>query len=82
LALSGEFNYLTITTGDISGEIVGYNAVLMYKATKHLDLSLGYTGFNFKVDANINSNKAHIGWGYNGPSITAGFSFGNKKWAH
>lgn len=82
LALSGEMNYFTITIGEISGEIVGYNAVLMYKATKHLDLSLGYTGFNFKVDANVNSNKAHIGWGYSGPSITAGFSFGNKSWAH
>ncbi len=82
LALNGEFNYLAINTGDVSGQIVGYNAVLMYQATKHVDLSLGYTGFNFKVDANVNSNKAHIGWGYNGPSITAGFSFGKKAWAH
>jgi hypothetical protein len=82
LALNGEFDYLSIAAGDFKGEIVGYNASLSFKALKQLDLSLGYTGFNFKIDANTNNQNAHIGWGYNGPSLTADFRFGHNNWKH
>jgi hypothetical protein len=81
-ALNGEFNYLTVAAGDIKGEIVGYNASLSYKATKHFDLALGYTGFEFTIDAKSNNQSGHIGWGYHGPSISADFRFGHNKWNH
>lgn len=81
-ALNGEFDYLSVTAGNIKGEIVGYNASLQYKATKHLDLALGYTGFNFTIDAKSNNQNGHIGWGYHGPSISADFRFGHNKWDH
>jgi hypothetical protein len=81
-ALNGEFDYLTITTGNIKGDIVGYNAALNFKATQHIDLSLGYTGFNFTIDANNNKQSGHIGWGYNGPSLTANIRFGHNNWNH
>lgn len=81
-ALNGEFDYLSIASGDFKGEIVGYHASLSFKALKQLDLSLGYTGFNFSIDANTNHQNAHIGWGYNGPSITADFRFGHNNWKH
>lgn len=82
LALNGEFDYLSIAAGDFKGEIVGYNAALSFKALKQLDLSLGYTGFNFSIDANTNHQNAHIGWGYNGPSLTVDFRFGHNNWKH
>jgi len=81
-ALNGEFDYLTITTGNVKGDIVGYNASLNFKATQHLDLSLGYTGFNFTIDADNNAQSGHIGWGYNGPSFTANIRFGHNNWNH
>jgi hypothetical protein len=81
-ALNGEFDYLTITTGNIKGDIVGYNASLNFKATQHFDLLLGYTGFNFSVDANKGTQSGHIGWGYHGPSVTANIRFGHNNWRH
>jgi hypothetical protein len=81
-ALNGEFDYLTITTGNIKGDIVGYNASLNFKATNHFDLSLGYTGFDFTIDANNNKQSGHIGWGYHGPSFTANIRFGHNNWNH
>jgi hypothetical protein len=82
LALNGEFDYLSIAAGQFKGEIVGYNASLTFKALKQLDLALGYTGFNFKIDANTNNQNAHLGWGYHGPSLTANFRFGRNNWKH
>ena len=82
LALNGEFDYLSISAGNFKGEIVGYNAALTFKALKQLDLSLGYTGFNFAIDANTNNQNAHVGWGYNGPSLTVDFRFGRNNWKH
>ena len=81
-ALNGEFDYLSIAAGDVKGEIVGYNASLLFNATKHLDLTLGYTGFDFKLDANTNNQSAHIGWGYHGPSVSAQLRFGHNNWNH
>ena len=81
-ALNGEFDYLSVAAGNFKGEIVGYNAELSFKALKQLDLSLGYTGFNFAIDANTDNQNAHVGWGYNGPSLTVDFRFGHNNWKH
>jgi len=56
--------------------------LLTYKLIKQLDISLGYTGLNFKVDAIKENVTGHFKWGYNGPSLSATFVFGKKSWSH
>ncbi len=82
LAANADIDYLSLTVGDISGSIFAYNILLTYKLIKQLDISLGYTGLNFKVDATKENVNGHFKWGYNGPSLSATFVFGKKSWSH
>ena len=79
-ALNMEADFLSLTVNNISGSIVAYNFVLSYRILEPLHVALGYSGLNFKVDAVKDNLSAHLKWGYNGPSLTATYSFGNKKW--
>jgi len=79
-ALNGEFDYLALTIDNISGKILGYNVSATYRAVKNLTFSLGYTGFNFKVDATRKNLVGDLKWGYNGPTLTAAFAFGKGNW--
>jgi hypothetical protein len=79
-AVNGEFDYLALTIDNISGKILGYNVSATYRAVKNLTFSLGYTGFNFKVDATRKNLIGDLKWGYNGPTITVAYAFGKKSW--
>lgn len=81
-AVNGEISYFTITTGDVKGSVIGYNAALLYTPVKNLSLALGYTGFNFNVDVKTTKESGSIDWGHNGFSFGASFSFGRKSWVH
>ena len=82
LALKGDFSYLSLNTGEVSGKIVSYQAALMYRLLPKFDVTVGYSGFNFEIDAKSDKRSAGITWGYNGPSVTLNYSFGKKRWAH
>ena len=79
-AVNMEADFLSLTVNNITGSIVAYNFVLSYRILEPLHVALGYSGLNFKVDAVKDNLSAHLKWGYNGPSLTATYSFGNKNW--
>jgi hypothetical protein len=81
-AAIGEFDYFSITVDNISGQILGFNAQVIYHALNHFDVSAGYTGFSFNVDVTRPKWNGHFAWGYNGPAITASYYFGKKSWTH
>lgn len=77
-----ELGYLSLTVNQITGRILVYNAIFSYKLFRQLDLSLAYSGLNFKVTAVKKDVTGEFLWGYNGPSFGASFSFGKKSWKH
>ena len=79
-AMNAEADYLSLTVNDISGKILAYNIVFIYRILDPLHVAVGYTGLNFKVDAIKDHLSGHFKWGYNGPSLTATYTFGKKKW--
>ncbi len=79
-AVNLEFTYLALTTGDVTGRILSYNALFVYRATGKLDVSLGYSGLNFSVDVYKTNAEGHFKWSYNGPSLGVTYSFGKKAW--
>jgi len=81
-AITGELNYFSLKIGDIKGRIVGGSFAFLYHATKKLDISISYIGLNFKVDAKKPKLEGKLIWGYNGPAVTATYSFGKKYWVH
>jgi hypothetical protein len=81
-ALKGDFSYLSLNTGEVNGKIVSYQAALMYRILPKFDITAGYSGFNFEIDATVDKQNAGITWGYNGPSLTLNYSFGKKRWAN
>ncbi len=81
-AFNGEISYFTISTGDVKGNVLGYNAALMFTPVKNLSLTLGYTGFDFNVDVKSTKESGSIDWGHNGLFLGASFSFGRKTWIH
>ena len=81
-ALKTDVDYFSLTIGDISGSIFAYNIGFTYKLIDKLDLSLGFIGLNFKVDAIKEDTNAHMKWSYNGPNLGITFSFGKRSWEH
>lgn len=79
LALNGNVNYFSIKVNDFTGKIVSYNLSFMYQVIPDLSLALGYTGMNFTVDVVKTRMEGFLKWGYNGPTITASYSFGKRK---
>ncbi|KIO54701.1 hypothetical protein [Flavobacterium hibernum] len=69
-------NYLAIKIDNIDGRIVSYNLAVSYNVYQNLSLTAGYTGLNFKVDAVKERLNGYLKWGYNGPTITAVYTFG------
>jgi len=70
-------NYLALKIDDIDGRIISYNLALSYNVYQNLSLTAGYTGLNFKVDTVKERLNGYLKWGYNGPTITAVYTFGN-----
>jgi len=81
-ATNFDIDYLTITIGNKSGRVLAYNLTFTYRLIDKLDLSLGYAGLNFKVNAVKQNIEGLFKWGYNGPAIAANYSFGKKSWMH
>ncbi|AFD06669.1 hypothetical protein [Solitalea canadensis] len=75
-AISGEFDYFSLKIGNVKGRILGGNFFVKYKAIDRLIINAGYTGFNFKVDAEKNNKVGFLKWGYNGPSISVNYLLG------
>jgi hypothetical protein len=80
LAMNLDASYLSLTVGDISGSILAYNLLFIYRVIDKLDVSLGYSGLNCRVDAVKTNVEGHFKWGYNGPSLGVSYSFGKKSW--
>jgi len=79
-AIIGEIDYLAIKINTINGRILGYNLSLIYKPLKNLNLTIGSTGLNLKVDAYSDNLNGHLKWGNNGVFLKATYSFGNNNW--
>lgn len=75
LAVYSNINYLSLKINNISGRILSYNASLSYNVIPNLNLNLGYTGLNFRVDIEKERLNGFLKWGYNGPTITAMYGF-------
>lgn len=70
-------NYLAAKFEDIDGSIFSYNASVLYNIHKNFSMTAGYSGLNVKVDVTKERANGYLKWGYNGPSITATYTFGN-----
>lgn len=81
-AINLEVDYLSLTVGDVTGSIFAYNLAFTYKVAPKFDLTLGFTGLNCKIDVEKDNANGRFRWGYNGPSFSIIFSFGDKSWRH
>jgi hypothetical protein len=81
-AVNLNFDYLSLTIDNINGRLVAYDIIFSYKLIRQLDLSLGYSGLNFSVKTSKNNISGDFRWGYNGPTLGATFSFGERSWKH
>lgn len=70
-------NYLALKIDDIDGRILSYNLAVSYNVHQNFSLQAGYTGLNFKVDTVKERLNGYLKWGYNGPTISAAYTFGN-----
>jgi hypothetical protein len=82
LAINTDISYFALTLNNKSGRLLAFNINLVYKLIDQLDLTLGYTGLDFKVDVIRKDVTGNFKWGYNGPALAANFSFGKKSWGH
>jgi hypothetical protein len=81
-AINADISYFALTLNNKSGRLLAFNLNFTYKLVKELDLTLGYTGLNFKVDVVRKDATGNFKWGYNGPAIAFNYSFGKKSWTH
>jgi hypothetical protein len=81
-AMNADISYFALTMNNKSGRLLAFNLNLTYKLIDQLDLTLGYTGLDFKVDVIRPDVTGNFKWGYNGPALTVNFSFGKKSWTH
>ena len=77
-----DVDYLSLTVGNITGSIFAYNIIVIYKVMPKLEVSLGYSGLNFKVNATKDKGTAEFKWGYNGPALGVTYAFGKSSWGH
>ena len=81
-AVNTSISYFALTLNNKYGRLLAYSLNLMYKLFDQLDLTLGYTGLNFKLDIVRKDVTGNFKWGYNGPALALNFSFGKKSWTH
>jgi hypothetical protein len=81
-AINADISYFSLTLNDNTGRLLAFNLNFTYKIVKQLDLSLGYSGLDFKVNTTKKNVTGNFKWGYNGPALTVNFSFGKKNWSH
>jgi hypothetical protein len=76
LGLNVNVNYLAIKVNDFEGRLISYNLSVLWNIYRDLSFTLGYTGLNFRVDMEKERVNGYFKWGYNGPMLTACYSFG------
>jgi hypothetical protein len=81
-AINADISFFALNLNSNSGRLLAFNLNFTYKLIDQLDLTLGYTGLDFKVDVVKKDVTGNIKWGYNGPALTVNFSFGKKSWTH
>ena len=81
-AINAEVSYFSLTMNHNTGRLLAFNLTFTYKLIKQLDLSLGYSGLDFKVITTKDNLTGNFKWGYNGPLLAVSFSFGKKSWGH
>lgn len=74
--LYANVNYLAVKINDTDGRIISYNLSVLYNVVNNFSLTAGYTGLNFRVDTVQERLNGFLKWGYNGPTITAVYTFG------
>jgi len=82
LAINAGISYFALNLNNKSGRLLAFNLNLIYKIIDQLDITLGYTGLDFKVDVIQPEASGYFKWGYNGPALAVNFSFGKKSWTH
>lgn len=70
-------NYFALKVDNIDGRILSYNLSVLYNVYKNFSLTAGYTGLNIRVDVERERLNGFLKWSYNGPTLTATYSFGN-----
>jgi hypothetical protein len=80
LAVNLNVDYLSLNIGANSGTIFAYNVLFLYRLISQLNLSLGYSGLNFKVTDVKTDFTGTFRWGYNGPALGVSYSFGRSPW--
>ena len=81
-AINADISYFTLTTNHNTGRVLAFNLGFTYRLIKKLDLSLGYSGLDFKVNTTKRNFTGNFIWGYNCPLLALNFSFGKKSWSH
>lgn len=75
--LYANVNYFALKIDNIDGRLWSYNLSVLYNVYENFSLTAGYTGLNIRVDAEKERLNGFFKWGYNGPTITATYAFGN-----
>ena len=74
--LYANVNYLALQIEETDGRIISYGLSVLYNVHQNFSLTAGYTGLNFRVDTVQERLNGFLKWGYNGPTITAVYTFG------
>ncbi|MFC0780005.1 hypothetical protein [Flavobacterium sp. HJSW_4] len=74
--LYANVNYLAVQIDNTDGRIISYGLSVLYNVHQNFSLTAGYTGLNFRVDTVQERLNGFLKWGYNGPTITAVYTFG------
>lgn len=74
--LYANVNYLAVKIDETDGRIISYNLSVLYNVVQNFSLTAGYTGLNFRIDTVQDRLNGFLKWGYNGPTITAVYTFG------
>jgi len=74
--LYANVNYLAVQINDTDGRIISYGLSVLYNVHQNFSLTAGYNGLNFRVDTVQERLNGYLKWGYNGPTITAVYTFG------
>jgi len=74
--LYANVNYLAVQIDNTDGRIISYGLSVLYNVHENFSLTAGYTGLNFRVDTVQERLNGFLKWGYNGPTITAVYTFG------
>ncbi|WP_274475421.1 TonB-dependent receptor [Mangrovimonas aestuarii] len=74
----GNINYLSLSIGDVSGKVLSTNAALLYNIHNNWNIKAGYNLLDIKVDVEKQRLEGSFEWGYNGPTLSICYTFGEQ----